>query len=276
VNTDATSSCTPPCSSELVKLTKETTRPNLIMSSLFVRKARFAQRFATQAGLKLGGVMSEIIHPAKSIPSSSKPGLLFRLPEELLIAILLYLDEPSISACNQVRTKEKNKGPDFGPAHNTPISFCSSQTCHGLRHAIANSMLLQYKLALFYSGMLDGPRIDPDHHTQLYRFLAHDAAWRQLRWVEVHSLTHLTGPFHPAAISGRTIAFIPFGPGPVSGFRLFIQQFPSAFRGTEIKQWELQFQVMSVHDTLLDASQNLLILLECDPLCVLFLRFCTA
>jgi hypothetical protein len=78
------------------------------MGSLFVRKARSAQRFATQAGLKLGEAMSEIIHPAaKSIPSSSKPGLLFQLPEELLIATLLYLDAPSISACNQVRTKEK-------------------------------------------------------------------------------------------------------------------------------------------------------------------------
>jgi hypothetical protein len=171
-------------------------------------------------------------------------------------------------ATRYVRKKNEKKSPSFGPAHIPRSFFCSFQTCHGLRNAIANSMLLQYKLALFYSGMLDGPRIDPDHQTQLYRFLAHDAAWRQLGWVEVHSLTHLTGPFHPAAISGRTIAFIPFGPGPVSGFRLFIQQFPSAFRGTEIRQWELQFQVMSVHDTLLDASQNLLILLECDPLCV--------
>ncbi|KAI0298767.1 hypothetical protein B0F90DRAFT_671698 [Multifurca ochricompacta] len=127
-------------------------------------------------------------------------------------------------------------------------------------------MLLQYELALFYCGMRDGPRKDPDHKAQLGRLLTHDAAWRQLAWTNVMSLEHLAGAFHPAAISGSTVAFIPFGPGPVSGFKLLIQQFPSALRGTEIRHWELQFQLMSVHDTLMDSSQDLLILLECDPL----------
>jgi hypothetical protein len=129
-------------------------------------------------------------------------------------------------------------------------------------------MLLQYELVLFFTGMLDGPRIDPDHNAQLCRLLAYDAAWRQLKWTDVNSFAYLTGSFHPTAISGSTVAFIPFGPDPVSGFRLLIQQFPSFYRGTEIRHWELQFQVMLVHDTLLDSSQDLLILLECDPLCV--------
>jgi hypothetical protein len=48
--------------------------------------------------------MSEILNAVKPVPRSTHLGLLPRLPEELLIAIFLYLDAPSISACNQVRT----------------------------------------------------------------------------------------------------------------------------------------------------------------------------
>lgn len=116
--------------------------------------------------------------------------------------------------------------------------------------------------------MRDGARTDANHEVQLNRLLAYDDAWRQLAWTDARSMDHLAGAFHPTAISGSTIAFIPFGPGPVSGFRLLIQQFPSALRGTELRQWELQFQLMSVHDTLMDVSQDLLILLESDSLCV--------
>jgi hypothetical protein len=133
-------------------------------------------------------------------------------------------------------------------------------------------MPLQYKLALFHSGMLDGPQIDPDHNTQLHRLLAHDAAWRQLKWTKINPFAHLTGWLHPTAISGNTVAFIPSGPGPASGLRVLIQQFPSALRarGMEIQHWELKFQAILVHDTLLDSSQDLLILLECNPMCVCF------
>ncbi|KAI0246871.1 hypothetical protein BJV78DRAFT_93611 [Lactifluus subvellereus] len=194
--------------------------------------------------------MSEFFHEVETpfhrspLPADHFP----RLPEELLVEILLCLDARSISACNQ--------------------------TCRTLRRAIADSMLLQHDLALFQCGMLDGPRIDRDHNAQLHRLLAHDAAWRQLEWTNMTQMTHLTGSVHPTAMSGNTVAFIPFGPGLHSGFRLVMQQFPSALRGTEIRQWELQFQLTLVHETLLDSSQDLIILLECDPLCVyLFLPF---
>ena len=128
-------------------------------------------------------------------------------------------------------------------------------------------MQLQYELTLFSCGMRDGPRRDTNHAVQLERLLAHDAAWQKLAWTDARPFEHLAGSFHPAAVSGSTIAFIPFGPGPVSGFRLLIQQFPSALRGTEMRHWELQFQLMSVHDTLMDVSQDLLVLLEPDSLC---------
>lgn len=133
-------------------------------------------------------------------------------------------------------------------------------------------MQLQYEVALFSCGMRDGPRRDANHAVQLKRLLAYDAAWQQLDWTDARSMDHLSGAFHPTAVSGSTIAFIPFGPGPVSGFKLFIQQLPSILRGTPERHWELQFQLMSVHDTLMDVSQDVLILLEPDALCVYFFR----
>ncbi|KAH8977392.1 hypothetical protein EDB92DRAFT_1574589 [Lactarius akahatsu] len=223
-----------------------------MLSSLLVRKARSAHDLTldltAHAQRKLRTVVSELFQDVLSSekPPSARPPpngvALFpidRLPEELLIAILLYLDGSSIAACNQ--------------------------TCRGLRQAISHSMQLQYKITLFSCGMRDGPREDVDHEVQLKRLLTYDAAWGQLAWTETR-LIPLTGLFHPVAMSGSTMAFMLFGPGPVSGFRLLIQQFPSALRGTEARQWELQFQLTIMHDTLMDVSQDLLVFLEPDAL----------
>lgn len=217
-----------------------------MLSSLFVRKARSAHDLTAHTQRKLRTVVSEFFPDALSSAKPPPPppphhvDPFSRMPEELLIAILRYLDGSSIAACNQ--------------------------TCRGLRQAISHSMQLQYAIALFSCGMRDGPRTDANHAVQLRRLLAYDAAWRQLAWTDARPLDHLAGAFHPSAVSGSTIAFIKFGPGPVSGFRLLIQQFPSALRGTELRHWELQFQLMSVHDTFMDASQDLLIILESDSL----------
>ncbi|KAH9167907.1 hypothetical protein EDB89DRAFT_1641944 [Lactarius sanguifluus] len=223
-----------------------------MLSSLFVRKARSAHDLTldltAQAQRKLRTVVSELFQDALSSekPPSARPSngvALFpidRLPEELLIAILLYLDGSSISACNQ--------------------------TCRGLRQAISRSMQLQYKMTLFSCGMRDGSREDVDHEVQLERLRKYDDAWQRLAWTKTHLIPHLTGLFHPVAVSGSTMAFMLFGPGSVSGFRLLIQQFPSTLRGTEARQWELRFQLTIMHDTLMDVSQDLLIFLEPDAL----------
>ncbi|KAH8999900.1 hypothetical protein EDB86DRAFT_619298 [Lactarius hatsudake] len=223
-----------------------------MLSSLLVRKARSAHDLTldltAHAQRKLRTVVSELFPDALSRekPPSAHPSngvSLFpidRLPEELLIAILLYLDGSSIAACNQ--------------------------TCRGLRQAISHSMQLQYKITLFSCGMRDGPRDDVDHEAQLKRLHKYDDAWQRLAWTKTHLFSHLTGSFHPVAMSGSTMAFMLFGPGPVSGFRLLIQQFPSALRGTEARRWELQFQLTIMHDTLMDVSQDLLVFLEPDAL----------
>ncbi len=131
-------------------------------------------------------------------------------------------------------------------------------------------MQLQYVIALEWCGMRNGPRTDANLEVQLQRLQAYDNAWRQLAWTDARPLDHLRGDFHPAAISGNTLAFLSYGPGPVSGLRMLIQQMPSALRGTDDRHWELQFQRMSIHDTLMDVSQDLLILLESDPGSVAF------
>lgn len=80
-----------------------------MLRSLFVRKARSAHDLTTQAQRKLRTVVSEFFpdphsserqHPP---PPPHRVDLFSRLPEELLIAILRYLDGSSIAACNQVR-----------------------------------------------------------------------------------------------------------------------------------------------------------------------------
>jgi hypothetical protein len=247
------------------------------LSSLLVRKARSAHDLTAQAQRKLRTVVSELIFPdvraGEKAPQTSpthRIDHISRLPEELLIAILCYLDGSSIAACNQVRPSFLLSPGFFFPTAPPPTPLPPPQTSRSLKLAISHSMQLQYELALFSSGMHDGSRRDANHTVQLRRLLAHDDAWQKLAWTDARSFEHLSGSFHPAAVSGSTIAFIPFGPGPVSGFRLLIQQFPSALRGTEMRHWELQFQLMSVHDTLMDVSQDLLILLEPDSLCVYF------
>lgn len=248
-----------------------------MLGSLLIRKARSAHDLTAQAQRRLRTVVSELMFPDARIGDkqpAATPHIdhISRLPEELLITIFCYLDGSSIAACNQVR---KNR---FIPPLSRAFSFLTAtpslppplplQTCRSLRLAISHSMQLRYELALFSCGMRDGPRRDTNHAVQLGRLLAHDAAWQKLAWTDARPFEHLAGSFHPAAVSGSTIAFIPFGPGPVSGFRLLIQQFPSALRGTEMRHWELQFQLMTVHDTFMDVSQDLLILLEADTLCV--------
>ncbi len=84
-----------------------------MLTSLFVRKARSAHDLTldltAHAQRKLRTVVSELFPDAlsseKPQPSRSPHAvdLISRLPEELLIAILLYLDGSSIAACNQVR-----------------------------------------------------------------------------------------------------------------------------------------------------------------------------
>lgn len=80
-----------------------------MLSSIFVRRARSAHDLTAQAQRKLRTVVSELFPDAQKqlSPDTDPPhrriDLISRLPEELLIAILCYLDGSSIVACNQVR-----------------------------------------------------------------------------------------------------------------------------------------------------------------------------
>ncbi|KAI0259299.1 hypothetical protein BC834DRAFT_907065 [Gloeopeniophorella convolvens] len=213
-----------------------------MLSKWLPRKTRSTQDFlAVPHRILRRSPSAEPLTPSSSSAPAHGPARvppLARLPEELLVAILRCLDASSIASCNQA--------------------------CRCLRQAIAGSMLLQYTLELRATGMRDGPRTDPDQTVQLHRLLAHEAAWRELRWGTAHEERSLAGALHPAAVSGSTLALLAFGPGPVSGLRMVFQQFASALRGTRARSWELSFQLLAIHDTLLDESQGLLILLEHD------------
>lgn len=81
-----------------------------MLTSLFVRKARSAHDLTAQAQRKLRTVVSELFPAIEKQQQQQQPpplhprtNLISRLPEELLIAILCYLDGSSIAVCNQVR-----------------------------------------------------------------------------------------------------------------------------------------------------------------------------
>jgi hypothetical protein len=76
-----------------------------MLTSLFVRKARSAHDLTAQAQRKLRTVVSELFPASEKQqpPSHTRTDLISRLPEELMIAILCYLDGSSIAACNRVR-----------------------------------------------------------------------------------------------------------------------------------------------------------------------------
>ncbi|KAI0068303.1 hypothetical protein BV25DRAFT_1793722 [Artomyces pyxidatus] len=152
---------------------------------------------------------------------------LFRLPAELISNILEYLDCKSLLAWREV--------------------------CRGFKASVDTSSLLRYQIALYASGMQDGPPGPIAVADRLAKLEAYDEAWRNLEW-KAHaesalpstSLWELYGGIWARSKGRKTLVF---------------RQLPSRTRGVEERQWEVATDVV-LRDFGLDSCQDLLVLVE--------------
>ncbi|KAI9445330.1 hypothetical protein H4582DRAFT_910180 [Lactarius indigo] len=112
---------------------------------------------------------------------------------------------------------------------------------------------LQYRIALFASGMEDGPPGDLHAYERLELLRKYEASWKNLEWNEhttiplpVGPLWELYGNVWAHSRGSDAIEFI---------------QIPSRLRGIPMRQWTLRFDY-DLRDFGMDPSQDLLVIIE--------------
>ncbi|KAI9445328.1 hypothetical protein H4582DRAFT_909672 [Lactarius indigo] len=112
---------------------------------------------------------------------------------------------------------------------------------------------LQYRIALFASGMEDGPPGDLSTSERLGLLKNYEASWKNLEWNEhttisspAGSLWELYGNVWAHSRGSDAIEFI---------------QIPSRLRGIPMRQWTLRFD-FALRDFGMDPSQDLLVIIE--------------
>ena len=119
---------------------------------------------------------------------------------------------------------------------------------------IDETTTFQYRIALFASGMEDGP---PGHMTTSERFdllRKYEASWKTIEWTEHNSLISGTGGVWE--LYGNVWAHSKERDDVIE----FVQ-LPSRIRGIPMRQWTLRFE-FSVRDFSMDPSQDLLVAIE--------------
>ena len=119
---------------------------------------------------------------------------------------------------------------------------------------IDETTTFQYRIALFASGMEDGP---PGHMTTSERFdllRKYEASWKTIEWTEHNSLISGTGGVWE--LYGNVWAHSKERDDVIEFVRL-----PSRIRGIPMRQWTLRFE-FSVRDFSMDPSQDLLVAIE--------------
>ncbi|EMD42146.1 hypothetical protein CERSUDRAFT_147732 [Gelatoporia subvermispora B] len=157
-------------------------------------------------------------------------GLLFRLPDELLVQVLEELDFRTLARCRQV--------------------------CKLLLTIINGAAALQYKIELGVAGMENGPSRAPfGTADRLARLKKHQQAWDALqshepiRWIsmEERGVWELYGNVLAQAKDPTTLCF---------------QQLPSIIRGIDSKEWTLENFDFVIRDFGMDPAQDLLVLVQ--------------
>ena len=119
---------------------------------------------------------------------------------------------------------------------------------------IDETTTFQYRIALFASGMEDGP---PGHMTTSERFdllRKYEASWKTIEWTEHNSLISGTGGVWE--LYGNVWAH-----SKERNDVIEFVQLPSRIRGIPMRQWTLRFE-FSVRDFSMDPSQDLLVAIE--------------
>ena len=118
---------------------------------------------------------------------------------------------------------------------------------------IDETTTLQYRIALFASGMVDGPPGELTTSERLELLRKYEASWKNIEWNEDNTVTFSVGPAQKiygnvwAHSKGRdAIDFI---------------QLPSRLRGIPMRQWTAKFG-FDIQDFGMDPSQDLLVTVE--------------
>ena len=118
-------------------------------------------------------------------------------------------------------------------------------------------MTVQYRIALFASGMVDGPPGSLTTSERLELLRRYEASWKNFEWSEKKTLDypspHRDGPtfefYGTVCAHGRGRDAIDF------------VQLPSRLRGIPMRQWTITFD-FEVCDFSADPSQDLLVIIE--------------
>ncbi|KAI9461007.1 hypothetical protein BJY52DRAFT_245215 [Lactarius psammicola] len=132
---------------------------------------------------------------------------------------------------------------------------------------IDETATLQYRIALFASGMVDGPPGDLTASERLELLRSYEASWKNIEWNDhttipspVGSLWELYGNVWAHSGGSDTIEFV---------------QLPSRLRGIPMRQWTLRLD-FALRDFGMDPSQDLLVTIEnfrhVPNLCRIYLR----
>ena len=175
-----------------------------------------------------------------------------KLPLEIIIAILTHADFRTILHCRQVGRILCNGdllcGADF-----------LSQLCALLKDVVDRDTSLQYIIELGAAVMEDGPPSDLTAPARLALLRERQSAWRSLTWRS--EVTYPMKMLDSWTMYGGVLVQVESGPPGERGRKVIFRQLPSAFRGIETKEWNIQGMKTTIHDICIDPSQDLLVML---------------
>jgi hypothetical protein len=115
--------------------------------------------------------------------------------------------------------------------------------------------MFQYRIALFASGMVDGPPGGLTTSERLELLRRYEASWKNFEWSEYNTVHCLQGPGWHWDFIGNVWAHH-------RGIdAIDIVQLPSRLRGIPMRQWTLRFD-FPVGQFSMDPSQDLLVMIE--------------
>ena len=125
---------------------------------------------------------------------------------------------------------------------------------------IDETITIQYRIALFASGMEDGPPGELTTSERLDLLRRYEASWKNLEWNEHKAIPSVQG--WPVGISSRDsygkvlglFSIMPHGEDKTIDFI----QLPSHLRGIPMRQWKLRFDFeVQLEEIGVDSSQDL-------------------
>ena len=117
--------------------------------------------------------------------------------------------------------------------------------------------MLQYRIALFASGMVDGPPGSLTTSERLELLRRYEASWKNIKWSKDRTFTFPSGGFGGRKLYGNVWAH---RREPERDAIDFVQ-IPSRLRGIPMRQWTLRFD-FAVQNFSMDPSQDLLVTIE--------------